>query len=367
MTTSDADGRWQYWASPADGPFTVTASAADHADAGARTVALTAGTATAADFDLRARLACLAADPGTLAANVAPGGSATVPFSLVNRGAATTLWSARTGGDPAERVPVPVAQTTRLDVSPNMWTGCSAGPDVTLENHYMRRYVLRDIAPGALTVDVTGIEFAIDTALAPAGQQTVHARLYALRGDGAMRFANLELLREKTLTIADTTNGRVRATFDAPLTLARDETVVVSVHAPDGSADGNLFALGFNTFGETAPGYLASPQCETNEPTPLAEIDPRLGGVAMLVELTMLDSAPCHARATPVPWAAFTPAGGTLAADASAPASAQLSGAGLANGAHGGTLCLTSNGEAPVAVPVRLNVGNDAIFRNGFE
>jgi subtilisin family serine protease len=362
-TTTDADGRWQYWASPADGPFMLSAQATDHRDADARQVTLAAGSQTAADIDLRVRLACLTTDPGSLVASAAPGAGTTLPFSLVNLGAATTLWSARTGGDPAERVPVPQAQTNRTDVEMNMWTGCGNN-GATLENHYMRRYVLREVMPGALTVEVPGIEFAIDTATSAKGQQTATARLYALRGDGTMKFANLQLLREKTLTIADTTNGRVRVTFDTPVTLARDETVVVSVYSPDA---GNLFALGFNTFGQSAPSYMASPQCETLEPTPLGEIDPRLGHVAMLMELTVLDSAPCHARATPVTWASFTPAGGTLAADATAQATAQIATTGLTNGSHAGSLCLTSNGEAPIAVPVRLNIGVDAIFRDGFE
>jgi hypothetical protein len=54
------------------------------------------------------------------------------------------------------------------------------------------------------------------------------------------------------------------------VTFGTNETLVVEVFAPSGLVAGNLFFIGANSFGQTAPGYLRAPACAVNEPTNVA-------------------------------------------------------------------------------------------------
>jgi subtilisin family serine protease len=365
-TKTDADGRFRYWLPAGDGPFTLTAQAAGHRDADARTLTLAAGAETAADLDLRAQLPCLLTDPVRLTANVAPGQSASLPFALVNGGAGGTTWTARAGGDPAEPVALPKWQTVSLVPEQNQWTGCVAFGH-SGETLFMRVFPVNQLGT-AEVLTVTGIEFATGQAISQTGSQTVHARLYALRGGPDLVMANLRLLREAPVTVADGELTRHRATFDVPMQVGPDTTLVAAIHVPDGEATQSLYLGGYSTAGETAEDYMYAPTCELDEPTPLSAIGPEFKLLNALIELSVIGSAPCHERATPVQWAAFSPASGNVGADAPVSLTAQLAAGTLANGAHQGSLCVTDSGGEPLAVPVTLNVGRpDRIFANGFE
>ena len=49
-------------------------------------------------------------------------------------------------------------------------------------------------------------------------------------------------------------------------------TLVVEVHAPDGTMGASSFFIGANKMGESAPGYLRAPDCGLAEPTPYVDI-----------------------------------------------------------------------------------------------
>ena len=366
-TTTDADGRYVYWLPAGDGPFSLIATAEGHRDADARTSTLTAGAESRVDLDLRALLPCLMSDPAQLVANVAPGQSATKPLQLLNGGTVQAIWSARAGGDPAELVPLPVTQTRSPDVNPDAFVACRYETGVTMENYYLRAFPLADHPNPSEILSVSGIEFAINRAQANSGTQTVYARLYKVRG--AMRFANMQLLREKAVGIEDTQASRVRVRFDTPALVGRDATLVAAIYVPDGRTAGNVFVPGYNLAGETAPTYIASNDCETPEPTTPGDASPDLAGLNLLLDLDVDGSDPCNAQATPVPWLSFSPAGGTLAVDAAVPVQATVTAGTLAIGTHRGTMCMSTTADGkPTAVPVTLGVGNsDTIFKNGFE
>jgi hypothetical protein len=364
-TTTDADGAYRYWLPAASGPFTVEASAPDHVASTPAAANLAAGVETRADVDLRAQLPCLLADPATLAATVAPGQTLNLPFSLMNGGAAATLWSARAGGDPAAQFPMPLSQSNAPDPEQDMYTACVYNDGITTDNMFLRVFDLAERDDPAQIATITGLEFAIGSATSGSGTQTVYARVYKLRGNDFVA-ANLELLREKAVTVADGQLTRVQATFDEPLIVARETTLVAAVYSPDGIRDGNSFFPGFNTLGQSADGYLMAATCGSDEPTPFSAIFPGLRGFALLLELDVVGSDPCHPRATAASWLSMSPASGSLAGDAAAPVAASLTASG--GTAQRGSLCVAADGGKPTVVPVSVNDGAaDAIFRDGFE
>ena len=367
-THSDADGRYRYWLPAASGPFSVEVSAGGHVAAVRNSVVLGAGSETVADFGLRAQLPCLLSDQAALAAQVANGQSAQVDFHLMNGGAAATGWSLRSGGDPQLRQPLPLSQTDSDQVLPNFSTAClNPNTGLTLENHFMRVFPLAERDDTSQIATITGMSFASDTAHSTSGTQTVQARVYRL--NGTLKFANMQLLREQDVTVADGDLQRFSVRFAEPLVVARDTVLVAAIHAPSGSGLGNTFFPGFNDQGQSAPGYSAMSDCGFDEPVPFGDVDPRLGELALLLELEVMSADPCGSSATPAAWLGVSPASGQLAADANVAVQAQIAAGNATSGDYRGSLCLAATGETkPRVIPVNLRVGgSDAIFSNGFE
>jgi subtilisin family serine protease len=364
-TTTDADGRWRYWLKAADGPFTVAANATDHAAMSPRQATLAAGAETRADIDLRATLPCLMTDPATLSATAPAGQTLNLPFQLMNGGAGATAWTLRAGGDPQALFPMPLSQTNGPDPEQDMYTACVYGSGITTDNVFLRVFPLAGRDDPSQIATISGVEFAIGLAESGTGSQPVTARVYRLRGDDLV-MANLELLREKTIQVADGQLTRMTATFDSPLVVARDTVLVAAIHSPDGIRDGNKFFPGFNTLGQSADGFMVASTCGSDEPTPFSAIFPGLRGFSLLLELDIVGADPCHPRAAPASWIGATPAAGTLAADAATPLTAALTASGEAQ--QRGSLCIAPTGGKPTAVPVTLGTGAaDTIFRNGFD
>jgi subtilisin family serine protease len=367
-TLSDADGKYRYWLPAGSGPFTLEVQADAHLSAARSGLTLNAGAQTRADFGLRPLLPCLLSDRPALSAQVANGQSAQVNFQLMNGGAAATGWSLRSGGDPDFRQPLPLQQTVSPDPQSNYSTACfDPGTGNTLENHFLRVFRLDERDDPAQIATITGLSFAIDTAHSASGTQPLWARVYKL--NGALEFANLQLLREKQLAIADGDLQRISVRFDEPLIVARDTVLVAAIYSPSGSGLGNSFFPGFNALGQSEPGYMASSACGQDQPTRFADIDPRLADLALLLELEVMSAEPCGGSATPAPWLAVNPATGSLAADASVAVQAQINATLATNGEQRGSLCLAADGDTrPRVIPVNLRVGSgDAIFADGFD
>jgi len=366
-TTSGADGAYRYWVDATHGPFTLTVDAVGHRPV-TQDFSVAAGGETPADIDLRALQACLGTDPTAPLGEVAAGQATSLALDLLNTGAAATDWSARVGGDPAVLSPVPLVQTTSPAPTQNASFACINPPTgYSLDNRYLRRFDLGTRGVPATEMIVRGVTFAVDSAMSTTGSQPVTVRVHALHGE--LTFANLELLAEKTVDVADDSSlQRISVAFDAPLHVAGDSVLVAEIHVPSGMAGGNTFYPGGNSDGESVPAYWAAHDCGIDEPLAYPEVG--FDWVHLILELDTLASDPCGANATPVGWLALAPAAGHIEADAMLPLQATFDASGMLDGVHGGSICLASAAApaATIVVPVTMRVGSgDAIFADGFD
>jgi subtilisin family serine protease len=362
--TSAGDGGFKYWVDSALGPFTLTASAAEHLDAGGE-FAVAAGTQSTADFGLRPLQACVVTDPPALTAQVDVGQSVQRPFELMNTGAAGADWTLRAGGDPSVKTLVPWLQTLSTEPEQDITFGCRAV--FSGQNSWMRKFDLSERnAPGD-EVLVTKVNFAVNNASSLAGSQPLAIRVYEL--DGEFVYANLHLLGEKTLDLPDSGMQAMSVTFDPPLSVAGDSVLVAEIRMPDGTATGSTFYPGGNQAGETQPAYWASDTCGQAEPISYEEA--HFGWIHLLLDVETMASDPCGADTPAVDWLTLSSAGGSIGADSAVPLQATLAAGSRPDGSYRGSMCLTPGRGSPYpyAVPVTLQVGQggDAIFADGFD
>jgi len=362
-TTTGADGSYRYWFPATQGPLQVSVEAADHVP---RTLpaALTAGTVTPADFDLRLLAPCLMPDPGSMTAFVQPGQTLARPFDLLNGGPVAGTWQARAGGDPNALVPISVAQTHSPDPEENASFGCiMTASGYSLENRYFRIFEPAELPASGSIRQISGVSFAIDSATSPTGSQPVRVRVHAL--NGPMQLANLTLLGEAVATVTDTPLQRYRATFATPVVVAPTTVLVAELYVASGAATATSVYPGGNFQGDRTPSYWAASGCGAPEPLALPEAG--FGWISFLIELDVLGSDPCGPGATPAPWLGVAPASGSIPGDGSAALSATFAAGSLPLGTHRGAVCLATGAGRPVVMPVTMNVAVDAIFANGFE
>jgi len=361
-TTSAADGSFRYWVAAAEGPFTVTVEADEHAT-DARPIAVNAGAETAANFDLRVLTPCLATDPALLQDTVAIGATLQKPFDLLNLGAAGADWTMRVGGDPAVLSPISLSETSSPTPADDVSFAClNPANGVTTDNRYFRVFTL---AGTGSDVTISGITLGIESAVASTGSQSITLRVHAL--DGALALENLTLLGEKTVAIADQDLSRISVTFDEPIIVDNATTIVAEINVPDGTDDGSTFFPGGNSDGESAPAYWVSNACGQGEPVAFDEIG--FSWIHLILELDTLASDPCGDVAAPVDWLALSPTSGTLAADSSAPIQATFNASAHGAGTYHGTMCLAPGQHGAIVLPVEMDVSSnpDAIFTNGFD
>src|SRR5262249_58081394 len=88
--------------------------------------------------------------------------------------------------------------------------------------------------------------------------------------------------------------------LDVPLLAtvpAGTSELVMEVNSPDGRPDGNVFFIGSNPYGQTAPSYLSSTDCGPSDPTDLAA----LGFPNMHIVFNVNGSCVQGSRPTPTP------------------------------------------------------------------
>ncbi|MBO9663360.1 S8 family serine peptidase [Dokdonella sp.] len=362
-TTSAADGSYKYWVDSALGPFTLTATAADHLAASAQ-FPVVAGAQATADFDLRPLQACVVTDPPALSARVEPGQSLQQPFVVMNTGAAGATWTLRAGGDPAVKTLVPWVQNLDMQPEADVSFGCRGA--FSGDNRWMRKFDLSERQLPGDEVLVTKVNFAVDSAISTSGSQPLTVSVYKLVGEFTL--ANLQRVGQKVVDVADSGSRTMSVSFDPPLSVSGDTVLVAELSVPDGTGTGSLFYPGGNGAGETAPAYWASTTCGYPEPVTYAEAG--FGWIHLVLGVETMASDPCGANATPVDWLGVSSQGGTIAADTAVPLQATFDAGSRADGSYRGSMCLTPGRNShPFAVPVTLNVGagGDAIFADGFD
>ena len=229
-------------------------------------------------------------------------------------------------------------------VGNSVW--CPAAPG----NSYLRVFDLVNEFGILGSFSVTEVEVGIQVAASAAGSQDITVNLYTL--DGALLYANMNLIGSATTTIADQALSivTVPVTGSAP----PGSVLVVEVYAPADNVTAGLL-IGSNNLGETAPSYLVGPACGITEPTSFAGIG--FPGIHVVMNVTGEVGDECI---TPedIPWLSVSPTNGTTASISSSEVTLSYDSTGLAPGTYEGVLCIESNAAnaALVQVPVTLDV-----------
>ncbi|MFZ2487073.1 MAG: S8 family serine peptidase [Anaerolineae bacterium] len=287
-----------------------------------------------------------------------------------------TLSTARVAGASAGQTTTPVRQSTpdavvtithsaSQAITAANSVSCNDGSSHT-DNSYIRVF---DLASFGLSngLDVTAVEFGIEDAIAGGTDQPVTVNLYTKTNPaGALVFANLTPIGSATVNVADQSGTllSVPVTGSAPA----GSVLVVEVFTPDGSVAGNLFFIGSNNGGQTAPSYLAAADCGVDEPTDTAAIGFPDMQIVMNVTGDADVVAPECSVLSDIPWLTVAPTSGDTAAGMSSDVALGFDATGLAAGTYTGNLCVTSNdpdaGPANetemVIVPVSLTVREPA-------
>lgn len=144
---------------------------------------------------------------------------------------------------------------------------CNAG-GLHTDNNYLRVFDL--VADFGINedIDISSIDFGVETATGSGGSQPATVNIYTL--SGAFVYANLTLIASQAISVADQTSTILNVPISA--TIPAGSLLVVEIFTPDGQGVGNAFFIGSNNLGETAPSYLSAPACGIVEPTELANI-----------------------------------------------------------------------------------------------
>jgi hypothetical protein len=137
---------------------------------------------------------------------------------------------------------------------------CNAG-GLHTDNHYMRVFDLPLIGI-TQAINITSVDFGIEEA---AG---VAVKNYTLAGP--LLFANLTPIASQPVTVLDQSLTIMNVPISA--SIPAGSLLVVEIFTPNGQTAGNSFFIGSNNLGETAPSYLAAPDCGVSEPVTTASL-----------------------------------------------------------------------------------------------
>lgn len=144
---------------------------------------------------------------------------------------------------------------------------CNSGTLHT-DNSYMRIFDLPGEFGIAEAINITAVEFGIETADGASGSQPAVVNIYTL--SGPLQFGNLTLIASQPIVVPD----QSLTLFNVPVSAAipAGSLLVVEIFTPEGQTVGNSFFVGSNSFGQTAPTYLAASECGVPEPVDTATL-----------------------------------------------------------------------------------------------
>jgi hypothetical protein len=173
------------------------------------------------------------------------------------------------------------AQITTLTQSTNNTTvtvgasiACAVGNPVqyTVDNSYYRSYPLTG-QPG--NVDVVSIRFGVEQVSSTTGTRPMIIRLWNDPNGGVPAPTTGLVLRHTenfTLPVQTTPGIITQAITGPPVSFLPTETLVVEINSPTGGTTGNLFFIGSNALGQTAPGFLKAATCGITDATDLVTV-----------------------------------------------------------------------------------------------
>jgi hypothetical protein len=350
QTTTDASGQYSWQLDSAQSPVSVTVSAPGHVAGSASGIAVSPGSTSTADIDLRATLPCFDVLEDDVSATLESGDTATDILTLVNTGAGEVdPWMVQVGGDPNIVSDQAISQSTDRTtiLSPNT-VACPTGP-----NGFYRLYSPAD--EGFLgEVTIESVRFAVETV---EGAREVEIGLYAFEGPIDNPTAVTQLGDYEVLTIPVGTNYIQTVPLSAPVTVSADTRILVEVWTADGNAAGAQFFPGSNDAGESAPSYIIADACGATWLTPFADLG--FPEVQLILDLEVEGAKVCGAGVTPVDWLSVDPADGSIAPDSDVAVEATFDATGGSStvGLYEGVLCVNaaaSNGSR--VIPATMDV-----------
>lgn len=142
------------------------------------------------------------------------------------------------------------------------------------DNSYLRRFDLQAV-PLILIgrFAATIVEFGVEFAQSDGRTQPIIVKVHAIPKQAPMTFGNMTLLDSAYLDLPDQELSiesveLVRHNFMNAL----ESDLVIEIFSPNGQTDDNIFFLGSNSRGETAPSYIAAADCGEPEPTTYASL-----------------------------------------------------------------------------------------------
>ena len=184
-------------------------------------------------------------------------------------------WFASPSGSAA---PLTITQNLDITVIETGSVACGVGDVSTVDNQYLRRFLLSTDHGIVDEFTVESVDFAVQEVSSAAGgggiaSLTVEFNIYSIASGDAFTYANMTLEDTATIDLFGTDEGTflnvpIGGVFSDPT--ATD--LVVEVAAGDFTAAALSFRLGSNSLGATRDAYIASNTCSIVEPTPVSAI-----------------------------------------------------------------------------------------------
>lgn len=183
-----------------------------------------------------------------------------------NEGAPIPATTAAPGGCPT-RITHSLSQSIVVGNS----TACfDENTGFTRENTYWRAFDMNTFT-GGQTYDISSISFGVEQSSGTGIGQDLDVVLWTNNG-APFPAGTLEPLAIFFLTIINDSQFMVEIPLDQTTVPAGTLELVMEVSSPDGVANGNVFLIGSNSEGQTAPSYISEPDCGFPDPVDLASI-----------------------------------------------------------------------------------------------
>jgi hypothetical protein len=144
---------------------------------------------------------------------------------------------------------------------------CNAG-GLHTDNSYMRVFDLVNDFSISGPIDVTSVDFGIESADGASGTQPVTVNIYTL--SGSLLFSNLTLIASQPMSVPDQSLTILNVPISA--SIPAGSLLVVEIYTPSGQIPVNSFFVGSNNLAQTGPTYLAAADCGVPQPTDLASL-----------------------------------------------------------------------------------------------
>ncbi len=169
--------------------------------------------------------------------------------------------------------PVTLTQSTATTITAANSVACANGTTgYTTENSYYRVFPLSAAGiSGTSTFTPTSVAFGVEESSATAGSHTIQVRLHSMTGTTLTNTNQLTLVHGQNHAVPNTTGTIQTVTLTGAPAVSGALSLVFEVFVPDGTAAGNVFYIGSNTAGQSAPGYIRAPStgCDITQPVTL--------------------------------------------------------------------------------------------------